>query len=406
MTLHQVTTFFIKLIGYLIFKISCLFPRNKKKWLLGDIMGFSGNTKYWLPELIEKNKKHNFNLIWITHQKQLLEQIKRAGIKAYYWLHPIAIWHCLTAGVYITTDCTKDINCYLSGRAFYVTLWHGVSLKVAGRLTKIYLNVPENKRNNFYYHVLFFYWIYRTPDLCLTTSQFQLHNYFMPMFGLPEEKFMLGMFPRNKWLLKSKDELKTKLSNENNNDILTFIDNLEKYNKVYIYMPTWRDDNNDILETTQIDFDKLNKILKSKNELLLVKLHIGSHTKYNFESEFSNITAINKHFDTYSILPFTHTLITDYSSIYSDYILMNKEVIIFDFDKEHYLSKDRGLLFDFDEYTLGKRAHNATELLEIIGNGEDCHLSENDMHKMLEIYWSARDNHLDIFEEIRSRLFK
>ena len=398
--------FFIKLIGYIIFKISCLFPRSKKKWLLGDLMGFCGNTKYWLPELLEHNKGYNFKLIWITHNKQLVKRIRNAGIHAYYWLNPIAIWHCLTAGCYIVTDCTKDINCYLSGRAFYVTLWHGVSLKVAGRLTKIYLNVPEEKRNNFYHHILFFYWIYRTPDLCLTTSEFQLKNYFMPMFGLPREKFMLGMFPRNKWLLKSREDNKKHLIEEQSFDIIEYIELLEKYKKVYIYMPTWREEKKDLLESTQIDFDQLNEILSKKNELLILKLHIGSHSQIKIDELFSNIKTFNKQFDVYTILPFTDTLITDYSSIYADYILMNKEVIIFDFDKEYYMSKDRGLLFDFDEYTLGKRAHTSSELISLIEKGEDCHLNASDMTKMIEVYWGAKDNNLDIFEEIRRRLFK
>lgn len=398
--------FFVKLVGYLIWKISCLIPRDKKKWLLGDIMGFTGNTKCWLLELQKKNKDKSVRLIWITHDRHLLKIIKKTNVECYYWLHPSAIWHCITAGVYITTDCTKDINCYLSGRAFYVTLWHGVGLKAGHRLSKKYLSVPPHKRDNFYYHVMFFYWIYRTPDLCLTTSEFQLTNFFMPMFGLPRKNFILGPYPRNKRLTMSRETLKLQYKKDSLFEILDYIDMLESYNKVYIYMPTWRDDDVDILKSTKIDFCALDKILNKNNELLILKIHIGSYSKFCDDKIFSNIRMIERTFDVYSILPFTDTLITDYSSIYSDYLLMNKEIIIFDFDKEQYLSKDRGLLFDFDEFTLGKRAHNAEQLLDLIEEHVDCHLSKSEMQKMIDIYWGAKDQKLDIFDEICNRLFK
>lgn len=395
--------FIIKLIGYFVYKLSCLFPRNNKKWLLGDVMGFSGNTKYFLPELIEKNEDYGYQLYWITHDRSLIPAISKFGIQAYYWLNPIAIYHCLTAGVYIVTDCTKDINPYLSGKAYYVTLWHGIGLKGVGRLSKIYQSVPIEKRNDFYHKVLFFYWIYRTPDLCLTTSTFQLENFFMPMFGLPKEKFLLGMYPRNKILLKSHSEVKEFVKKYFSKEELDFLQYVETFNKTYIYMPTWRDDGRDFIAEAKINLQKLNDILHKNNELFIFKLHSKSKLKANAINDFSNIILLNNKFDVYPILPYTSTLITDYSSIYSDYILMNKEIIIFDFDKEEYMAKDRDLLFDFDKYTPAVRAHDFTTLLKLIEEHTDCHVIERD--KVLDLFWGARNHPIDLFKEIQRRVF-
>ena len=60
--LKKMVVFGVKLVGYLVYGLSCIIPRNKEKWLLGDVMGFSGNTKYYLPELLEKNKEFGYNL--------------------------------------------------------------------------------------------------------------------------------------------------------------------------------------------------------------------------------------------------------------------------------------------------------------------------------------------------------
>lgn len=40
-------------------------------------------------------------------------------------------------------------------------------------------------------------------------------------------------------------------------------------------------------------------------------------------SSLSNITYVSPELDVYPILPFTDVLITDYSSIYYDYLLMD-----------------------------------------------------------------------------------
>lgn len=403
--LKTIIIFLIKLTGYVLYQISCLFPRNKKKWLLGDIMGFSGNTKYCLPELLEKNKNYGYDIIWITHDKSLLATISKTGIKAYYWLTPAGMYHCLTAGVYIVTDCTKDINPYLSGKAYYVTLWHGVGLKGVGRLSKIYKSVPEHKRSNFYYKVLFFYWICRKPDLCLTTSTFQLKNFFMPMFDLPQEHFLLGMYPRNKIFFKSAAEIKDFVKRYCMKEQARFMETLVGYDKIYIYMPTWRDDERNFIEYSCMDFNVLHTVLVKKNALFILKLHSKTNLDMELFKSFSNIVSLDKRFDVYPILPFTNCLITDYSSIYSDYLLLDKEIIIFDFDKEEYMAKDRDLLFDFDEYTPAIRTHTFKHLLHIIEQDTDCHISKENRDRMMEVYWSAKDNPLNIFEEIRQRVF-
>lgn len=394
--------FLIKLFGYFIFKISCLFPRNSDKWLLGDIMGFSGNTKYILPEFLKINKKYGYKLFWITHSRKLVPEIEKHGIKAYYWLHPIAIYHCLTAGVYIVTDCTKDINAYLNGNAYYVTLRHGISLKGVGRQSKIYKSIPPHKRNSFYYQVLFFYWIYRTPDLCLVTSEFMLNNIYLEQYGISKEHFILGMYPRNRILFKSKEEIKSNKDNSLSEKQLEIISLIEKYNKTYIYMPTWRDNGRNFIETAGFDLSILNNILIKNNELFIFKLH--SKTIINLEKikNYSNIIVLNNSYDIYPILPFTDMLITDYSSIYTDYLLLKKDIVIFDFDKEEYMSKDRDLLLDFDKYTPGTRAHDFSELCSIISNHTDCHIPNYD--EVMDIYWGAKDNPLNVFEEIRKRL--
>ena len=54
---------------------------------------------------------------------------------------------------------------------------------------------------------------------------------------------------------------------------------------------------------------------------------------------YSHIIPFEKQCDVNTILPYTNCLITDYSSVYSDFILLGKEIIIFPFDLEDSYNK-------------------------------------------------------------------
>jgi CDP-glycerol glycerophosphotransferase len=45
-------------------------------------------------------------------------------------------------------------------------------------------------------------------------------------------------------------------------------------------------------------------------------------------------------------------LITDYSSIFIDFLLTDKPIIFYSYDIEHYLKKDREMYFDYQDIIL------------------------------------------------------
>jgi len=72
--------------------------------------------------------------------------------------------------------------------------------------------------------------------------------------------------------------------------------------------------------------------------------------------------------DIYPLLPLTDCIITDYSSIYFDYLLINKPVIFFPYDYKKYIEYDRDLIFDYDTMTPGPKCYTQQELHNQIYN--------------------------------------
>ena len=66
-------------------------------------------------------------------------------------------------------------------------------------------------------------------------------------------------------------------------------------------------------------------------------------------------------------------LITDYSSIYLDFLLTGRPMIFLPYDRGEYLA-DRGMNFDYDQVTPGPKPENFAEFLRWLGaltEGED-----------------------------------
>jgi CDP-glycerol glycerophosphotransferase len=59
-------------------------------------------------------------------------------------------------------------------------------------------------------------------------------------------------------------------------------------------------------------------------------------------------------------------LVTDYSSIYFDFLLLDRPIIFFPYDLERYFSRDRQFLFSYDELTPGAKVITETALYEKI----------------------------------------
>ena len=129
------------------------------------------------------------------------------------------------------------------------------------------------------------------------------------------------------------------------------------------YLPTFRPSEVKFFEIC--DPWKLHTYLTSRNMILICKLHPKSVCKKLFENiEYSNIYNVSADVDVNSFLGKLDLLIADYSSVYSDYMLLDRPVVAFHYDYEEYVKDTRDAYFDFEEYMPEIRAYNMEELTD------------------------------------------
>ena len=376
--------FLAYLISYICYPFSFLFIRRKNRVSFGSYRNtFADNAKY-LFIYCQKQRK-DIDSAWLSLSVGTIQAVRSLGLTAYFTLSPKGLWYALTSKYWFYNSYSSDIMFGLSGGAICVNLWHGVGLKrtefniTSGTLADRY--VRKKFRERFYHPEAF-----KRPDWLLTSTPFQTHM-FASAFRIDQSHCLELGYPRNELLTSPNNVIQCHINlyegDSTKKTVSLIKDN--KYTKVYIYMPTWRDSQREIF-VQSFDLAKMNALLQEQNSLLLLKPHSNTIVDIDALQHNSNIILIDGKTDIYPILPYTDVLITDYSSILYDYILMdNKDVILYLYDYEEYV-KDRDFYYPFEENVVGKWVTNFEQLCNCIKQQEYA-IDFAKKKEILEKFW-------------------
>ncbi|HHU76363.1 MAG TPA: hypothetical protein GXZ24_05665 [Firmicutes bacterium] len=251
-----------------------------------------------------------------------------------------------------------------------VQLWHGFPLKTLSNMA----NFPENikTRNSL-----------RWSKLDAVISYSQTYSTFMnACFGINGNKYIITGMPRNDLLFGT--EGKKKLSK-------LIKCNLDK-KKVILYMPTFRetiheltdgDENKfNILQASGFDMEKYDDFLKDQDIIMVLKfhpVHIKQATNYIKEMNLKNIYILDdislnqSSLDLYEIINAADLLITDYSSIYFDFLLLDKPIIFVPLDLQEYKNSRGFLIENYDFWTPGPKCFILDQLMDEIKKSLNYH---------------------------------
>jgi CDP-glycerol glycerophosphotransferase (TagB/SpsB family) len=128
-----------------------------------------------------------------------------------------------------------------------------------------------------------------------------------------------------------------------------------------IYAPTFRDSFEDPFAAGRIDPAALSAIATRLGILLLVKLHPWMHGRLR-TGHLPGLHFVAPQSDAYPLLRELDFLLTDYSSIYFDFLLLDRPVVFFPYDLPDYLAGERPMYFDYDAMTPGPKARDLVAL--------------------------------------------
>lgn len=331
---------FIKGISFSLY-YSYIYTKRKKTIIFNSACNqeFTWNAKSLFLHSKEKLEDLGFKVYFVINDKNKREYL--TSIYGNYFIcnkKKCNIIKIYTASIWILSTLeTPCSGIFLNRKRFVYHLGHGTPIKNIGLC-----------ENNLSFLKKFFYLINRSNiSLFLSSSAF-FTKYMSNAFGVNEKKIIVAPQPRIEDLLNKKN--------------LNFSFDVDK--KYILYAPTWRHyENVKLFPYFENDIDYLNEVLKSLNIIILLRLHPRFETgldKYirtnilNFNSEICD--------DISDALDFTSGLITDYSSIYCDYLLLKKPVALLPYDLEKY-TQEIGFSFQYQEIFPKKIINNNIDFI-------------------------------------------
>lgn len=358
---------FLKILSYPLYFLSGFFPRNRKVWLFGSWNGkkFRGNSKY-LYLYVKKNYPDVFS-VWICKDHHLTQRLQKEGIKAYYAYSLKGFFLALRAKYFFVTHGIRDLNEFVSRGGTMINLEHAIyplkehRISPRGSLLRkayLYLRTP--------------YVFLVKPDYAVTGSKFTAamtkHH-----FGISDDRIISAGTPKTDFLLKAGAVGAVSFGDKGR----TAFYNTDK--KRILFLPTWRADREFSTFNFSFDYKALDDLLKEINAVFAVKLHPFAREDRKIIEGFIDKPACNniKFIQEDEINMFLckiDLLITDYSSIFADFLIYDKPIIFAKFGHEAYL-REKELLIDYDNDLPGPKACDWPQLIyhirESFLGGED-----------------------------------
>ena len=247
---------------------------------------------------------------------------------------------------YLFTDAGIQSRYVKREGQVFVNTWHGTPFKVMGKSVSAERHSIGSLQRNFL-----------MCDYILFPNKY-MQNIFIRDYMLEnlwQGRSLLCGYPRNTVFFDKKrsESLKVELGYTNK--------------KIYAYLPTYRGSIFDKKNEKQV-LDIINYLREIDNKLeneqiLLVKFHLYNNKTIDF-SQFKHIRAFPDGYETYDVLNTVDCLITDYSSVFFDFAVTKKKIVLFAYDEEEYF-QDRGVYFPFSKLPFPKVNNIYDLILEI-----------------------------------------
>lgn len=364
---------------YIIFRSG---PKLETKDNLWD---FSDNTRALFEYMVDNGLYKKYKLVWIVKDVQWVKNNNIYPNEVEYIPEEWAVsekkeerdcyYHYLCLAEYIFFDNADSFARMARKDQIRVQLWHGQGFK--GRV----LGPKMGKRCSY------------MP--VMSEKYAEIHE---KIFGLDKQQLLITGIPKQDWCFRK----------VNRKMLLTL--GIPSNTKYIFWLPTWRKaEGNDrsCMKITETDWcsidiceeqwENLNFFLKEKNTCMIIKLHPVQ--KVSNRIKMSNVVFLDEnemadlHIHINQLLGYADAIISDYSSVITDYMLLDRPIGLAVGDKQEYADGLGFVLNPIDEWLPGKVILSFNDLFDFceqITRGIDS--SKKKRHQVAAVLCKYRDD--------------
>lgn len=334
-------------------------PLDDKAVLLESQQGtqFNGNMYYLARELTLNPTFSDYRVYFSVRKRRLDEArefFRMRGLDKVQVVETFSdpYYRLVASAKYLMNDNTFLFFFVKRPDQVYLNTWHGTPLKTLGKkIANDLHNIGNAQRNFLFADYLLFQSEYMAEHMI---KDYMLEN-------LCRNTVLIDGAPRNSVLL----------------DVGLRRSVRDAYGlagkRVIVYMPTWRgslgNKKNPITkQNLEYVLEELDSRLDPEKYAIFVNLHPVEAASLDFDS-YQNIREFPAELETYEFLCAADTLVTDYSSVFFDYAVTGRQIILYAFDKAHYCST-RGMYLELSDLPFPVVETMRDLIAEIEGNAQ------------------------------------
>lgn len=308
--------------------------------------GYSDNPRAIYEQMRKDPRFKDYRFIWFIkdHEKKNI-QIPGAEIKEYF---SFPYFYYMSKAKYWIINCKMPTYICKKSEQIYLQTWHGTPLK---RLAHDII-APEDA--TFYRSGVSFEKMCESYDIDVERYNYMISpnkfctEVFQTSFQINRERLIETGYPRNDFITNATKEEVVELKKKFN---------LPLDKKVVLYAPTWRDNSYVASGYTfdlKADFVKWKQILGDeyvvvfKPHYLIINKYENDHSLDGFLYSIPASAEINE------LYVLSDILITDYSSVFFDYAVLDRPIYFYMYDIDEYKGELRGFYLDIYKELPGK----------------------------------------------------
>jgi len=328
---RKALTVFVRTLDFILQK-----KRNNVVFVVRQDSCFSGNIKaahdYFL-------KKHFFNVDLLAHSTSNIDLCEKTYKEKIIKTNSLkGLFALLRSRIIIVEYSSSDWfwRGLAPSKHIYINLWHGIPIK------RICLSDENINPKNFVRSWRYFNYTISASlvDRAMMSSS----------FGMLYQNVWLTGYPRNDWFLIEKEELPQTISL-----LEEKIFKSKNNRRLILYAPTFRGDpclkkheNNGVYPFSQTQLKQLKQLLTKHNAILGIRPHLtkSSDDRIPYNNQIIDMSR-SQYPDVQILLRNTDLLVSDYSGVWIDYLLLDRPIIGFAHDKDEYMT-NRGFLYNYE----------------------------------------------------------
>lgn len=324
--------------------------------------GYSDNPKAIYEEMRKDDRFKDYTFIWaIKYHKSKNIEIPGAKVIEYY---SVPYFYYLSKAKYWIFNCKMPAYISKKKNQIYLQTWHGTPLKRLGH------DIQVDKNTTFYRSQMSADEMYKSYDIDVERYNYMISpnafctKVFQSAFAINRERLIETGYPRN--------DILSNVTKEEVDDIKRSL-HIPFDKKVLLYAPTWRDNQYVTKGYTfklEADFHKWKEALGDEY-VLLFKPHYLIINEYGHDRSLDGfLYSIDADVDISSLYIIADALVTDYSSVFFDYAILNRPIYFYMYDIESYKDELRGFYIDIYKDLPGNIYEKEEDMLKAISNDE------------------------------------